>query len=375
MRSRVTVGLFALVSLSVTALAACGGDASTSFPSSASGAGGGSSTTATTASGSGGASGSTTDAATGTGGASSTGASTSASSGTGAGGPGVSDPTVDGPYDYAELDGTVVGTSGNLAVHAAYPTGGPDAGPYPVVVVAHGFQLPPSQYYGYVRRLATFGYVALAPDYPASFFGVNNVENAEDLIATVDWAAADGTLGALSDTNNVGMTGHSMGGKLALLAASFDARVKASITLDPVDSSMNCSPTDCPDVSDLLPLGIPTGFIGELLDASGGFQPCAPAADNFTTFYAKASSPSLSVEALGANHMSFLDDVASCGLTCNFCNQATAPNAQVNGMSKALVVAFYERHLRGNAGYDTYLTGADAQTLWVTSGQATITSK
>lgn len=217
--------------------------------------------------------------------------------------------------------------------------------------------------------------MALAPDYPASFFGVNNVENAGDLLATVDWAGADATLGPKLDTGTVGMTGHSMGGKLALLAASLDDRVKASITLDPVDSSMNCSPSDCPDVSDKLPLPIPTGFIGELIDASGGFQPCAPAADNFTTFYAKASSPSLSVEALGANHMSFLDDVANCGITCNFCNQATAPNAQVNGLSKALVVAFYERHLRGLAGYDSYLTGADAQALWVATGQATITSK
>lgn len=73
--------------------------------------------------------------------------------------------------------------------------------------------------------------------------------------------------------------------------------------------------------------------------------------------------------------MSFLDNVAICGLTCSFCNMATVPNAQVNALSKAYVVAFYERYLRGIEGYDTYLTGAEAQARYVTTGQVTIVSK
>ena len=47
----------------------------------------------------------------------------------------------------------------------------------------------------------------------------------------------------------------------------------------------------------------------------------------------------------------------------------------VAGMARALMVAFYERHLRGNAAYDTYLTGADATARYVTTSQATIVSK
>jgi hypothetical protein len=54
---------------------------------------------------------------------------------------------------------------------------------------------------------------------------------------------------------------------------------------------------------------------------------------------------------------------------------AKAPNAQVNGMARALVVAFYERYLRGDKGYDAYLTGAEAQARYVTTTQATIASK
>jgi hypothetical protein len=126
-------------------------------------------------------------------------------------------------------------------------------------------------------------------------------------------------------------------------------------------------------VKSLMPgLAIPTGFIGETTDASGGFQSCAPAADNFTTFYAQAKTPSVQISAAGANHMSFLDDVSTCGFTCSFCNAATASNASVNGMARAFMVAFYERHLRGNAAYDTYLTGADANARYVTTNKAAL---
>ena len=174
------------------------------------------------------------------------------------------------------------------------------------------------------------------------------------------------------------MSGHSLGGKLALLAATLDTRVKAVFVLDPVDGGGpgGCNAPNCVVVKNLMPtLAIPTGILGETTDASGGFQPCAPAADNFTTFYAQAKTPSLQITALGANHMSFLDDVSKCGFTCSACNAATAPNAQVNGMARALMVAFYERHLRGNNAYDTYLTGADATARYVTPKQATIVSK
>lgn len=314
-------------------------------------------------------------AASGPGGASSGGA---ANGGTGPGGAAaVPDPELDGPYTITEVDSTVTvaATGHEVPIHCAYPTAGPEAGPYPVIVVAHGFQLPASQYDDYLRRLATFGYVALTADYPAGAFSVNNVDNAQDLSGALDWAAAAPALAGIADADTAGMTGHSMGGKLALLAAKSDARVKAVMTLDAVDGSMGCNPTDCPDVSDLMPLAVPTGFLGETTDSAGGFQPCAPAADNFQTFYAGTTAPSLSVTVAGANHMSFLDDVGSCGLVCSFCQPATASNAGVVALSKAYLVAFYERHLRGNAGYDTYLTGAMAKARYVDTGLATIESK
>ncbi len=384
------LGLVALSFVSLTT--ACGGDGDTtatsegtSTVSSTTGSGntggsGGASTTTTGAGGSsttGGGGDASTSASTSTG---TTGSSSGSSTGAGGGTMAVDDPNLDGPYTFKEIDDTtkVAATGHTVPIHCAYPTAGPSAGPYPVVLVAHGFQLPPAQYNGYVKRLASFGYVALTADFPAALFSVNNVENAKDLLGGLDWAKAKAELTGKADVTKAGATGHSLGGKVAFLASTMDARIKAAITLDPVDGAMNCTAQNCPDVSDLMPtLTIPTGMLGETLDSAGGIggMSCAPLANNYATFYAGAKSPSLAVTVTGANHMSFLDSSATCGFTCSFCKAATAPNAQVNALAKAYVVAFYERHLRGDLAYDTYLTGAQAQARYVTTNQATIQSK
>lgn len=284
------------------------------------------------------------------------------------------DPNLDGPFAYAERDGTmrVAATGNDVPVHAAYPTG---SGKFPLVLVARGFQLPASQYRGYVRRLATFGYVALTVEYATPLTGQNNPAQAAELLSAIDWAKADSTFGQKVDDQNVGLTGHSLGGKVALYAAARDPRVKASIVLDPVDGGFACSPPRCADVSAMMPkLHIPTAFLGETTDATGPTA-CAPAAENFTTFYAQANSPSLQVTVAGANHMSFLDDVSSCGTLCSACGVATTANAEVVALSRAYVTAFYERYLRGLAGYDSYLTGAIAQQRYVVTRKAAIVSK
>jgi len=355
-----------------------GASGTTSSASNGGGAGGNTGGGGGNAGGSGGAAASNGGGGTASNGGGGAGGSTASNGGGGAGGSGmaVADPNKDGPYTASAPANK---TTNGLTVRFSFPTAGPAAGPYPVIVVAHGFQLPTTQYDGYLKRLASFGYVAIAPDFQAGFVGADNTKNTEDLKAGLDWAKDAPELAGKADVENAGATGHSLGGKLALNLASIDPRIKASIVLDPVDGGMGaCSPPKCIDVSAKMPMiQIPTGFLGETLDSmAGGFgQACAPAAENFTTFYAGANSPSLQVTVNGANHMSFLDDVASCGFTCNFCNMATLDNATVNALARAYVVSFYERHLRNISGYDTYLTGAKAQELYVGPGIVTIASK
>ena len=287
----------------------------------------------------------------------------------------VYDPDLDGPWKISEVKGSFMVNGVKVPMDAFYPTDGPEDGPYPVVVVAHGFQLPASQYTGYVKRLASHGYVALTADFQAGLFNPDHVAYAKQALGGIDWVAQEPVLMGIADTNNVGLTGHSLGGKISVLGAILDNRVRASITLDPVDSAVMCDDIKCPDVSNMLPADIPLGFLGETLDGMGGFMPCAPMPDNFLTFYAKAAAPALAVTVKGANHMSFLDDTASCGFPCSFCNAPTLDNAVVNALSRAYVVAFYGRYLKDNPGYDTYLTGAAAKQRYVDMNLIAIQSK
>lgn len=73
--------------------------------------------------------------------------------------------------------------------------------------------------------------------------------------------------------------------------------------------------------------------------------------------------------------MSFLEAPATCGLACLFCRRATAPSATVVGLAHAYAVSFFERWLRADTRYDSWLTGADAHTTCDVSGRATIARK
>ena len=286
------------------------------------------------------------------------------------------DPDLPGPYttQSVEVSYDVPTTGTTVTIQATYPAD-TSAGPFPVVLMAHGFQLPPAQYESYCQRLASHGFVALNVDFNAALFDTNHLENMRELLGGIEWASAAPEMAGVADLQRVGTTGHSLGGKLAVHAAAVDPRVLASLTLDPVDSSMNCAPADCPDVTNLLPVDKPIGVIGETLDATGSLQACAPAADNFETFYDAATTPALKVDVLGANHMSFIDDPDSCGLPCSFCNAAQVDQDVVTSLGRAYLVAFFARHLKGLEGYDLYLDGAAAQTRYVDTGLATIVTK
>ena len=283
-------------------------------------------------------------------------------------GPAAADPSMTGPYTITQIDGTftVTASGDSVPMHGAYPTAGPTAGPYPVVVLAHGFQLPVTEYVGYLEALASFGYVALTADYPDPLLGpIDNVEDAQDISGGLDWASTDSTLAGLVDLSKAGVMGHSRGGNGAVLAASMDPRFLAVLGLDPVAASPTSA--TCPDARVAMAgLHIPSLLMGETLDGSGGLlgMSCAPLALDYQTFYAAANSPSIQVTVNGANHMSFLDNPSTCGIVCGACQTATADHTTVINMLFAFTVAFFERNLRGNTGDQTYLTGAEAQSRY-----------
>lgn len=278
----------------------------------------------------------------------------------GAGSSGDVDPAAPGAYTWTEAEGTATRGSRQIPVRALRP----EAATVGVVVLLPGFQLEASRYTALQEHLASHGFAVLGADPPASLLSVDHVAMALDVAAVFDWAlAAGGPLEGLDPSPPWAVAGHSLGGKVAVMAAFRDPRIDAVLAIDPVNGAGNGDYTEeRPDVvpDEVAPLAIPLGFAGETTNAaSGGLSPaCAPLEQNFQTFYqAATSSPAaFQWDFTGADHMDFVDDTSLC-LACAACPEGSADAAQVQAGLRTLAAAFLLSHLAGVAGLERYLDG------------------
>ncbi len=244
------------------------------------------------------------------------------------------------------------------------------AGPFPVVILHHGFQLESGLYASYGEHLASWGYLAVMPQLPGGLVNPPTHRELKDcLVALISWieqnaADASGPLGGKADASLLALAGHSMGGKISLYAATEDARPKAVIGLDPVDTVGGPGSQPSPDRPSVTPelmdrIHVPLLLLGETVNATcSGFmcQACAPEEDNFHQYFLYATSPALEVEILGANHMSFLDN-PDCGFVCSMCPKGSDDPAETRRLTRRYFVAFLNLVLRGEGAYRTFLTG------------------
>lgn len=297
----------------------------------------------------------------------------SSSSTSSAGGAGVADPNLDGVHTVEPFDGSVTapGTNDQFAVHGFRPSD--DTGPLSLVVVIPEQLVAGTQYDGYAHRLATFGSVAVIADYPVDGMP-NHVRNATDIEATIDWAEAEAPFAAQVDSSHTGVLGHGLGGKVALLVGQADSRVIAVLGLDAVDSiPAGCMPQYCPDMSQAVSsITVPLGFLDETLDAS---TTCAASAEASSTLYEHAPSPTFLATFVGGSHTSFLDSPGSCGAPCTPCASPTLDQAVALDAARAYAAAYFETTLHGDAAYQTYLTGAEAEARYVTPGILSLSTK
>lgn len=122
-----------------------------------------------------------------------------------------------------------------------------EGGPYPVVVLSHGFGLNPEWYHDLAEHLATHGFVVVAPeqvesDWFADVVGATaqrplDVSLALDIVEVADWVDAD----------RVAVVGHSYGGYTALASAGArldpDSLADRCVDVDdPMKSAYFCDP-------------------------------------------------------------------------------------------------------------------------------------
>jgi pimeloyl-ACP methyl ester carboxylesterase len=150
------------------------------------------------------------------------------------------DPEGEGPYTVFEHVVSIPGPAADIAgtVYAPSVDGGAtvhaDAGPYPLVIVMHGFTASHTQYASFSRHIASWGFIAIGIDFTDD--GAHD-QNANEAIAAIDFAGTAGSpVADVVDLDRIATAGHSLGGKIAFFAAVLDDRVDTVIGWDPVDS-------------------------------------------------------------------------------------------------------------------------------------------
>lgn len=286
------------------------------------------------------------------------------------GGPAPRNRALAGPFRVAAWTGAIAGTPGSAAVY--YPDD-PGTERFPLAVFAHGFQLRPEQYSLLLRHVASHGYVVASVDYPGNLLFVDHREVPAALTAA-RVALGTGTVpfpGRLRvDGSRAAALGHSLGGKGAIMALLGDRGFLAGVALDPVDDNPapfglldDAHPSIAPER--MPSLTRPLALVGATQSRCGGLlnPPCAPEASDYRAFAssAPATVPHPVFPLLDYGHMDFVDP--GCGLTCGVCATGRAPLESRQGALRAVVVAFLDRHLRGDTTAEPLLTGAERDAL------------
>lgn len=235
--------------------------------------------------------------------------------------------------------------------------------PSPLIVFNHGFLLRAEVYRSYGEHLASHGFAVAMPTFPMTFFNVDHGELALDVRFVLDAVLTFGQdpsspLFGRIDGTRIGLSGHSLGGKLSLLAAIADERIGAIGVLDPVDTGNPVfeNPRRYPSVTpELMPqIHVPLLIIGaELGSELVSFSPCAPAADNYQRFFEAANPPAIEITQIDVGHGQYVDAGADEATTA--CAVGDVPDEWVRASSAGYLTAFFLHSLTGEATASPWL--------------------
>ena len=254
------------------------------------------------------------------------------------------DPGLPGPFPVAQDDFTLQ----TLGATIFYPGANgvvAEGGPFPGLVLGHGFARSRAQHVNNGLFLASHGFIVvtvnfpnpLAPDFEAW---------AAQISAALDWMEVQNAdplspfFGKI-DTDRFGVLGHSAGGMAAWVAASQDSRIKATMPLDPVPATG----------ADLTALGAavtnPSGWTG----APGS---SCNASASYNQFYPLVqASHKAKYIVTDATHCDFEDPTnVLCTLVCGSASEARRQ------IWRRYTVSWLNYYLKGDTDYYYYIIGA-----------------
>ena len=236
-----------------------------------------------------------------------------------------------GPQQVVSTRMTVSHQGENLLVALFQPAHSSVAAP--AIVFLPGRMAPDDQYESYARALASRGFVVAVRGWYSIF--TSDIELARDASVIADWLVR--THGV--DSKKIGVAGHSMGGKDAVLAAAQYGVFASVVAIDPDDNGK---------VSvvhgQLAWLRVPLLLIGAEV-AWQASSVCAPKATNYRRFFEEAPPGTVELMLRDADHVQVMDEPDRFGY--GICRCGTADSRQVRITARRATVGFFVQHLQG----------------------------
>lgn len=202
----------------------------------------------------------------------------------------------------------------------------------PAIVFLPGLMAPDDQYESYARALASRGFIVAVRGWYSMF--TTDIELAHDANLIADWLISTQNI----DPKKIGVAGHSMGGKDAMLAASRYGVFASVVAIDPDDNGK---------------LSVAHGGLISLMRAPllligaevawQASSVCAPKENNYQRFFEQSPPGTIELTLRDADHVQMLDEPDRFGY--GICRCGTADSRQVRITARRATVGFFIQHL------------------------------
>ncbi|ANZ39654.1 hypothetical protein BBK82_30045 [Lentzea guizhouensis] len=255
------------------------------------------------------------------------------------------------PVAYSDVTAVAGGRSVPARVHYPATTSGTNqpvaTGRFPVIAFGHGFFQATSKYTSTSTHLASWGFVVVVPTTQGGL-SPSHGAFADDLNTGLTWLVAqDGTTGSRFrdhiTTTALGVSGHSMGGGAAVLAAARNPKIKAVSTYAAAETNPSAKAAAAT-------LAAPAQFL------AGSQDTITPVGDHQRPMFT-AKPPARQLRTItGGFHCGFMD---SSGL---FCDNGSITRAAQLTASKRVMTSWFRHYLSGDTAARDLVWGQPART-------------